>query len=97
MSLLVAVTVASDPNRTKIKEVDGIVTTTGSPPPDKAMLLALVVAVVLTVPVGRKGLIEPIGICFDLYGDIGDTVECSWPNLVSEMGHWSTVPIRQLT
>jgi hypothetical protein len=86
MSLVVTVTVASDPNRTKIKEVDGFVATTVSPPPGKAVLLAVVVAVKLTVPVGRKGLIEPIGIWFDLHGDVKDTVGCSQPNFVSEIG-----------
>jgi hypothetical protein len=61
MSAVVAVTVVSEPNRTYTNTADELVTTTLSPPPVNGMFAETLVAAMLTVPVGRKGLTEPIG------------------------------------
>ena len=62
MSRTDAVNVGSDPKRIYAKLAVAFVTTTVSPPPDSATFDDALLAETETVPVGRKGLMEPIGI-----------------------------------
>jgi hypothetical protein len=54
-------TVESEPNRMYARLVVVLVTTTESPPPDRATFEETAPAETPTVPVGRNGLMEPIG------------------------------------
>jgi hypothetical protein len=66
MSFVVAATDGSDPKRIKATDDEVLVTTAVSPPPANATFAAVVVADIPTVPEGRKGLVEPIGIFINL-------------------------------
>jgi hypothetical protein len=59
------VTVASEPKRTNATALDVFVTTTVSPPPDRATLEDEPFATRLAVPVLRNGLTDPVGIIDD--------------------------------
>jgi hypothetical protein len=61
MSVVDAVTVGSEPNLIKARELVVLVTTTESPPPDNGAFVEALPTDTLTVPVGRNGLTEPSG------------------------------------
>jgi hypothetical protein len=61
MSVVLATTVASEPNLTYARTLAVFVTTTVSPPPDSVTFAEALLAARLTVPVGRNGLTEPFG------------------------------------
>jgi hypothetical protein len=65
MSVVVATTVAFEPNLINPKTLDVLVTTTLSPPPASGAFVETLPAATVTVPVGRNGLIEPLGMAME--------------------------------
>jgi hypothetical protein len=61
MSTVDAVTVGSEPNLIYASALVVFVTTTESPPPERGAFEEALPTDTLIVPVGRKGLTEPIG------------------------------------
>jgi|ERR1700722_8738291 hypothetical protein len=65
MSAVDAVTVGSEPNLIYARAFVVLVTTTESPPPDRAAFAETPLTDTLTVPVGRNGLTEPSGMTIE--------------------------------